>query len=45
MFRFFLCKGEDNGVWCLEFSDKNLNWEVRFFWLMVVLGFNFEYLS
>lgn len=43
--RFFLCKGEDNGTWCPESSDKNLNWEVRFPRLMAVSGLNFEHPS
>lgn len=43
--RFFLCKGEDNGAWCPESSDKNLNWEVRFPRLMAVSGLNFEHPS
>lgn len=44
-FRFFLCKGEDNGAWCPESSDKILNWEVRFPRLMAVSGLNFEHPS
>lgn len=43
--RFFLCKGEDNGAWCPECSDNNLNWEVRFPRLMAVSGLNFEHPS
>lgn len=43
--RFFLCKGEDNGTWCPESSDKNLWLEVRFPRLMAVSGLNFEHPS